>query len=422
MNYKISTWRLLVLLGGILLTIPLSAQYTGGPGDGFTNSIIVQVTVDGIPAGITSLYRGGPGDGVDQSTNTLSLSGVDLSALFSGGSGDGFDQHTISITLSGENLAALFGGGYGDGFDQDVISLTLSGGALSGLYGGGDGDGFDGRTINATISGESLTSLFGGGDGDGFDHESVSLALNGTTLAPLFGGGDGDGFDALQFSTTISGQDLAALFGGGDGDGFDVSLYVGSIPLPLTLISFDAFPEQDYVLLKWVTEKEEATDFFTIEKTANGSAFAFVGDTDAAGFSEPGERIYYEMRDDEPYQGTSFYRLKTTDFDGVVSLSHLIEVQYSDAADWSFNLFPNPNTGKHFSVRTEGMEAGEIMTLEVFDLMGKALFTESYLHLPGQAFRFDLARRLPAGSYMIRLGHQGLGYQAKILLVGGGGQ
>jgi len=175
-------------------------------------------------------------------------------------------------------------------------------------------------------------------------------------------------------------------------------------------------------LLKWVTEDERATDFFTIEKTVDGSSFAFVGDTDAAGFSEPGEQIHYEMRDDEPYQGSSFYRLKTTDFDGVVSMSHLVEVQYSDAADWSFNLFPNPNTGKHFSVRTDGMEAGETMTLQVFDLMGKALFTESYLHRPGQAFRFDLERRLPAGSYMIRLGHQGLGYQAKILLVGGGGQ
>lgn len=405
-----------------MLTLPLSAQFSGGPGDGFTNSLIVQVTFDGIPAGVTALYRGGSGDGFDHTTNTLSLSGIDLSGIFSGGSGDGFDQHTVSVTLSGENLSALFGGGNGDGFDRESVSLTLSGSTLTGLYGGGDGDGFDVSSINVTLTGESLAAIFGGGNGDGFDHLTASLALNGTSLAGLFSGGNGDGFDAMQFSTTISGQDLAALFGGGDGDGFDVSLYVGSIPLPLTLISFDAFPEQDYVMLKWVTEDEQATDFFTIEKTADGSSFAFVGDTDAAGFSEPGERIYYEMRDDEPYQGTSFYRLKTTDFDGVVSKSHLVEVQYSDAADWSFNLFPNPNTGKHFSVRTEGMEAGETMTLQVFDLTGKALFTESYLHLPGQAFRFDLARRLPAGSYMIRLGHEALGYQAKILLVGGGGQ
>jgi hypothetical protein len=418
MNYKIFKWRLLALLGGIMLTIPLFAQYTGGDGDGYTNSGIVQVTIDGIPAGVTSLYVGGDGDGFDQSVNTLSLSGIDFSSLFGGGYGDGFDQKTVSITLSGENLVALFGGGDGDGFDQEVASLTLSGSSLSGLFGGGDGDGFDGKTVNVTISGESLATLFGGGDGDGFDHKSVSIALNGTTLAPLFGGGDGDGYDALQFSATISGQDLAALFGGGDGDGFDVSLYAGSIPLPLTLISFDAFPEKDYVLLKWVTEDEDGTDFFTIEKTAHGLDFADVGTVEAAGFSEPGERLNYELRDEEPYQGTSFYRLQTTDFDGAISLSHLIEVEYSSAEDWSFTLFPNPNTGKHFSVRTDGLESGEKLYLEVFDATGRALFTEQYDHFQGEAFRFDLTKRLAAGSYLIRLRDGSGNYQAKILIVG----
>ncbi len=419
MNYNNNAWRVLALLCGVLLALPLSAQYTGGDGDGFTNKRVVQITFDGIPAGVTALFVGGDGDGTDQSTSSLTLSGADLSTLFGGGQGDGFDQLTASVTLSGADLSGLFGGGDGDGFDQQSVSVVLNGTELATLFGGGDGDGFDGQTINATISGEDLAALFGGGDGDGFNEMTVNATISGEDLAALFGGGDGDGFDALRFSTTLSGEDLAALFGGGGGDGFDVSLYVGSIPLPLTLISFDAFPEQDYVLLKWVTEDEVATDFFTIEKTTDGTSFAYVGDTEAAGFSEPGERLHYEMRDDEPCQGTSFYRLKTTDFDGAVSMSHLVEVQYSNAADWSFNLFPNPNTGKHFSVRTDGMESGETMLLQVYDLNGKVMFTESYKHYPGQAFRFDLERRLPAGSYLIRLGHEGLGYQAKILLVGG---
>ncbi|WP_273446371.1 T9SS type A sorting domain-containing protein [Neolewinella agarilytica] len=419
MNDKNNTWRMLVLFLGTLFATPLYAQFTGGDGDGFTNKRIVQITIDGIPAGVTALFVGGDGDGTDESTSSLTLSGANLSVLFGGGRGDGFDQMTASVALSGQDLAALFGGGDGDGFDKESASLVLSGESLATLFAGGDGDGFNGKTINATLSGESLATLFGGGDGDGFDEKSVTVVLSGLGLAQLFGGGSGDGFDARQYSTTLSGQSLAALFGGGGGDGFDVSLYAGSIPLPLTLISFDAFPEQDYVVLKWVTEDEVATDFFTIEKTTDGTSFAYVGDTEAAGFSEPGERLHYEMRDNEPYQGTSFYRLKTTDFDGAVSMSHLVEVQYSNAADWSFNLFPNPNTGKHFSVRTEGMESGETMLLQVYDLNGKVMFTESYQHYPGQAFRFDLKRRLPVGSYLIRLGHEGLGYQAKILLVGG---
>jgi len=43
----------------VMLTLTsLQAQYTGGPGDGFTNRIIVQVTFDGIPAASVQRWLG----------------------------------------------------------------------------------------------------------------------------------------------------------------------------------------------------------------------------------------------------------------------------------------------------------------------------------------------------------------------------
>lgn len=422
-NFKLpKIWaRTLVQTMVLILSLTnLTAQFSGGHGDGFTRALVVQLTFDGIPAGVAALYVGGPGDGFDQSAESLALSGENLAALFRGSSGDGFDQSTVSQTLNGEMLLVLYGGGNGDGFDRTVTSVTLSGDNANQLYGGGDGDGFDESVVQVTLDGSTLAAIFGGGDGDGFDVEAMSKALDGQTVEGLFGGGPGDGFDARLVSVVVSGETLAELFGGGRGDGFDAAFYAGSIPLPLDLISFDAFPEQGYVLLKWATENEQATDFFTIEKTTDGLGFAEVGNTDAAGYSEPGERLVYEMKDDEPYQGRSFYHLKTTDFDGMVSLSHLVEVQYAETegADWNFTLFPNPNTGRHFSVRTEGMSAGEEVTVEVFDVNGRALFTETYLESPGDAFRFDLASRLTSGSYLVRVVTPKGGSQAKILLVG----
>ncbi|TXF90805.1 T9SS type A sorting domain-containing protein [Neolewinella aurantiaca] len=398
----------------------LQAQFAGGPGDGFHKAVVIQLTFDGIPAGVAALYVGGTGDGFDHSSETFTLFGDDISGLFSGGRGDGFDHSSANVTLSGQALLVLFGGGGGDGFDQSVTSVTLAGDNTNQLYGGSDGDGFDLSMAQVTLNGESLAAIFGGGSGDGFDFSATNQALDGQTLTGLFGGGPGDGFDARKVSVVVNGETLARLFGGGQGDGFDVAFYAGAIPLPLDLISFDAFPEQDYVLLKWATENEQATDFFTIEKTANGLDFATVGTTDAAGYTEPGERLLYEMKDDEPYQGRSFYRLQTTDFDGFVSLSHLVEVQYAETEGehWDFTLFPNPNTGRHFSVRTDGMAAGEKVTVEVFDVNGRALFTDNYVQATGEAFRFDLASRLASGSYLIRVVHPTLGSQAKILLVG----
>jgi hypothetical protein len=409
----------MVLLWG--LSPPLLAQFGGGRGDGLDYSDSPQLTLDGVPSGLRPLYGGGPGDGVDQLTASFGLNGATASALYGGGRGDGFDQSSASFGLEGSDLAVLFGGNSGDGFDQDIANVSLGGVSLNVLFGGSAGDGFDREAANFALNGTSIAGLYGGGVGDGFDQRLAALALDGTNFEALFGGGLGDGFDRNIGAFALSGQDLSILYGGGAGDGFDVELFDGVIPLPLTLISFDAFPEDNFVLLRWVTEDEVSTDFFTIEKTQDGSAFAWVGETPAAGFTEPGEQLHYSMRDEAPYQGTSFYRLKTTDFDGTISLSHLVEVNYTQATDWGFTLFPNPNTGRHFSLRTEGVTDQDPMLLQIFDANGKQMLEREFRSVPGGASRFDLTRRLPVGSYLIRVAKPQTGEtQAKILLVGGG--
>lgn len=408
-----------LLLG---LSPPLVAQFGGGPGDGVDDSDSPQLNLDGIPSGLRPLYGGGPGDGFDQLTASVALDGQSAAAIFGGGRGDGADRFAGSFGLEGSDLAVLYGGSSGDGFDREIGSTSLSGVSTNVLYGGSAGDGFDRLSVNFALDGTSIASLYGGGGGDGFDRRLASLALDGTQLDALFGGGAGDGFDRNTGAFTLSGQDLAVLFGGGIGDGYDDAFFDGVIPLPLTLISFDAFPEEDFVLLRWVTEDEVSTDFFTIEKTRDGRAFDWVGETPAAGFSEPGEQLHYNLRDEAPYQGTSFYRLKTTDFDGAISLSHLVEVNYAQATNWGFTLFPNPNTGKHFSLRTDGVSDQQLLRLQIFDAYGKQLLERDFTSVPGGASRFNLTRRLPAGSYLIRVAQPQTGEtQAKILLVGGGG-
>jgi hypothetical protein len=259
----------MVLLWG--LSPPLLAQFGGGRGDGLDYSDSPQLTLDGVPSGLRPLYGGGPGDGVDQLTASFGLNGATASALYGGGRGDGFDQSSASFGLEGSDLAVLFGGNSGDGFDQDIANVSLGGVSLNVLFGGSAGDGFDREAANFALNGTSIAGLYGGGVGDGFDQRLAALALDGTNFEALFGGGLGDGFDRNIGAFALSGQDLSILYGGGAGDGFDVELFDGVIPLPLTLISFDAFPEDNFVLLRWVTEDEVSTDFFTIEKTQDGS-------------------------------------------------------------------------------------------------------------------------------------------------------
>lgn len=396
-----------------------TAQFLGGSGDGVDASTTIQLNLDGVPSGIRPLYTGGDGDGFDTETGFSSLGNTEAEDLYAGGDGDGYDAGQGQLSLSGEDLSPLYTGGEGDGFDVFAGSQDLSGFSLSSIYGGGAGDGYDDVAAALSLNGQSAAGIYGGGDGDGYDVFAFSSPL-GAMMLMLYGGGDGDGYDNSQAQLDLSGFDLTSIYGGGDGDGYDQTLFSGVVPLPLTLLRFDAFPEQEYVLLRWVTENEVDTDFFTIEKTREGRYFTEVGQEEAAGTSLPGEVLTYELKDYEPYQGISYYRLKTTDFDGSISLSHLVEVFFAEAqGDWDFLLYPNPNTGRHFTLDVDGVEAGDELVLEVFDAVGQLLLREPWVAFPQQNHRVDLAQRLTSGSYLIRLTHPSLGQQAKILIVGG---
>lgn len=405
----------------ILLTwMPLvaSAQYSGGEGDGHVTRVSVQLDMSGVPVGVRPLYRGGAGDGFDQAVNNATLNGTSIAVLYGGGPGDGFDGFQSSQTLEGELIAVIYGGGNGDGFDFSANSVTLQGEELAIIYGGGAGDGFDVVATNLSLDGLFISGVYGGGSGDGFDRVTTNASLNGAMLM-LYGGGDGDGFDRDRANLSLDGQSLAGLYGGGDGDGFDTEIFAGVVPLPLTLLTFEAIPNETFVLLRWVTENEQNTDYFTIEKTRVGIDFTDVGDVSASGFTEVGERRTYELTDEAPWIGTSFYRLKTTDFDGALSLSHLLEVNYAAAeGERTFDLFPNPNTGTHFSLVLHGFQREEACYFEIIGMNGQQISSGQFLAQESTAQRFELSERLAAGSYLIRLRGQDGRASSKILLVG----
>ncbi len=398
------TPRIFRLAGVLLLSHALAppnllAQYGGGPGDGHDRTTVMQLSLDGAPRGTNPLYAGG--------------------------GGDGFDVRAASAALGGQSLAVLYGGGRGDGFDALRVSLALSGQQLSVLYGGGAGDGFDALSTSRTLSGASLAMLYGGGSGDGFDVERESLSLDGATLAVLYGGGPGDGFDARRESLALGGASLAVLFGGGAGDGFDVGAFAGTVPLPLTLLTFGAeFTSDDLVLVTWTTTDERGTAFFVVERAADAVAFAELGEVEAIGQDlATGAQTDYRFIDEAPLAGTGYYRLQMHDADGAVEFSEVVALSrqvLAKAAPWQYTLYPNPNAGNELYVAPKDLPADPALEIEVRDALGRLVYrsTEDY---PGSGkVRISLERRLSAGTYLVRV-RSGEVQQSKILVVSGGG-
>lgn len=122
------------------------------------------------------------------------------------------------------------------------------------------------------------------------------------------------------------------------------SRLLGWNPLPIELLQFDAVQDNGQVALTWSTASETNNSYFDIERTKDGSTFEFVASVNAYGTGTSTHTQYYSATDAQPYEGTSYYRLKQTDKDGRYVYSPLRAVDFTAAS--LFSVYPNPSSGQ----------------------------------------------------------------------------
>lgn len=137
-------------------------------------------------------------------------------------------------------------------------------------------------------------------------------------------------------------------------------------PLPIELLSFDARPEGSQVRLDWRTATERDNDYFTIERSANGEDFEDVGRVDGAGNSTT--VLHYSDLDRWPLPGTSFYRLRQTDFDGTSTWSGTVAVRMPGKGAQDLVLL----TGDDRVIALHDFAAGS--TMDVLDMTGRVVW------------------------------------------------
>lgn len=167
-------------------------------------------------------------------------------------------------------------------------------------------------------------------------------------------------------------------------------------PLPVSLVSFSAKLLDNYqVRLNWQTASEINNDYFTVEKSTDASQWEEVLHINGAGNST--NLLTYSATDDHPFSGTSYYRLKQTDFDGQFSYSQIRAVNKNEKEEL-VRIYPNPARNELW---VEGPQS-EITTVRIYNMQGQEVsalvkideVTSSRLHI-------DLGR-LPEGVYALR--------------------
>ncbi len=220
--------------------------------------------------------------------------------------------------------------------------------------------------VDGTVIQERLSRIWRVGEQNDVGTVSVSFDLStigfplGSNLRLLIDR-DGDGFGDNDVIPMVgSFINNTVVFSGVDftnGDRFTLGNTDKTISLPIELISFNARPQNQTVLVNWSTASELNNDFFTIERTKDAKDWVNIGTVKGMGNSTV--KLDYQYADENPYEGVSYYRLKQTDFDKKFAYSKVVRVELKEGNQ--ILVYPNPSS-RTFTL-TSGTEIKQIKFL-----------------------------------------------------------
>lgn len=168
---------------------------------------------------------------------------------------------------------------------------------------------------------------------------------------------------------------------------------IGAAPLPVKLISFIGKCLNEDVILKWTTASELNNDYFTLERGINGTDVKPIATIKGSGTSN--QLLNYQYIDsraigDNQPEGTIYYRLKQTDFDGKFDYSNFIAVKNCNDVAQEILLYPNVSNGT-VQVNSHNKIVSHI---DIYNSLGSLVYSS-----PINNSKEELFLNLPLGMY-----------------------
>jgi hypothetical protein len=178
----------------------------------------------------------------------------------------------------------------------------------------------------------------------------------------------------------------------------DYRVVVDNTVLGMQLLSFDAETvNNSKVELTWSINEETGFMGYNAERSRNGTDWEQVAFIPATGSGTH----QYEMEDNNPYTGNSFYRLKLNHANGPVRYSAIRPVKVTDIST-SISLFPNPATDK-VTITIAGISHQPAYII-IADVHNKSLYYQKAILTEGSnTIELPVQRSWPDGIYFIQV-------------------
>ena len=151
------------------------------------------------------------------------------------------------------------------------------------------------------------------------------------------------------------------------------SVNLNLAPLPVTLSEFKAKCKDHATELNWTTQSETNNAFFTVEKSTDARNFKSVATIEGHGTST--STINYSWIDKAQPQGTTYYRLKQTDYDGAYEYHDVVSINCRE--EFPFLIYPNPTKDRVFIQHNSASDSG--LEIEVYNVLGEIVYRKEIL-------------------------------------------
>ena len=197
------------------------------------------------------------------------------------------------------------------------------------------------------------------------------------------------GFDARSTSSHYVDKNAIASF-----SRFTLSSLLNALPVKFT--SFTAHCNGSPVLLAWKTAQEQNSQYYLVEKSADGIAWNTVGRIAAAGNSTT--ESDYHFTDNTP-GATAYYRIAEYDADGTAAYTSILYA--GCAGQETFRIWPNPASDiLYINLQAQ---TNSTATIKLFDGKGALIGQQAAALVNGNNLISIPVKGLAAGIYYVHI-------------------
>jgi len=175
--------------------------------------------------------------------------------------------------------------------------------------------------------------------------------------------------------------------------------FSSNAPLAVTVTEFSGIENETSNLLQWDVVEEENIKGYEIEKSEDLNSYEVIGEQ--AALADEGGIYNYEFTDSKPTEN-NYYRLKIIDAHNDFTYhSKIVRIQRATIEQTEVvSLFPNP-TKNDINLLIPTAENNDFIKLTVFDMKGRAVLNQSFVHSKGESLKLNVSRLVP-GHYFVQ--------------------